>query len=67
MALACGRPDCAVSSDPFETLTFGRGDLDDLGYWSEPCSPCARLWETEHPGEVCWPPADADPRAGAGG
>lgn len=38
-------------------LTFGAGELDDLGYWSEPCVECARRHEIEDgvPVNSYWP------------
>ena len=48
-------PNCGVSTGICGSLTFGRGHLDHLGYWSEPCSICARAYEAEHPGERAWP------------
>jgi hypothetical protein len=38
----CKNPNCKVSSGIDEILTFGSGVLDDLGFWSQPCSICAR-------------------------
>ncbi len=53
---ACGYPDCGVSSDMEGHFTFGRGKLDDYGYWEHPCHPCARESEKEDgDGEKCWP------------
>ena len=37
----CGK-ECFVSSGVHEGLTFGCGELDHYGYWSEPCHICAR-------------------------
>lgn len=57
MANACGHPDCSCSTGIHETsdddgspaspwaLTFGRGELDTLGYWEVPCAICARAGE----------------------
>lgn len=47
---------CRASSNIADVLTFGRGRLDDLGFWEIPCYHCARKHEREHPehGE-CWP------------
>lgn len=28
-----------------DILTYGRGALDDLGFWEIPCAPCARAAE----------------------
>lgn len=53
---ACENPDCSISTGYFmDELTFGSGVLDDFGYWEKPCYPCARAWETTHPGSECWP------------
>jgi hypothetical protein len=53
---ACGHPECAASTGFHDGLTFGRGDLDDHGYWEHPCATCAREWERTHPEDVpCWP------------
>jgi len=53
---ACGNRRCGVSTGIHDGLTFGRGKLDDYGYWSKPCGPCARAWEKEHPEDgPCWP------------
>ena len=39
---ACGRTDCGVSISIDEvTLTFGRGNLDEHGFWEIPCDLCA--------------------------
>jgi len=45
---ACGNSDCCVSTGIHEGLTFGRGELDDLGYWEIPCGICAREWEEKY-------------------
>ena len=47
MATKCGfgHRDCRVSTGIDEILTFGRGHLDDLGFWSIPCAQCARAHE----------------------
>ena len=53
---ACGNSDCCVSTGIHEGLTFGRGELDDLGYWEIPCGICAREWEEKYPEDApCWP------------
>lgn len=52
----CGHTGCSISTGyVYEELTFGRGQLDDYGYWEIPCGPCARAWEDAHPGKLCWP------------
>lgn len=60
MSRACGNDRCGVSTGYFgDELTFGRGKLDDYGYWSIPCEPCARQHEREHPSSgECWPFAE---------
>lgn len=42
---ACGNSDCHVSTGIHEGLTFGRGELDDFGFWEIPCERCARAAE----------------------
>ncbi len=52
----CGSIRCGVSTGICESLTFGRGDLDEHGYWSRPCGVCARAHELAHPEDgPCWP------------
>lgn len=51
----CGDETCSVSSGICGAITFGRGELDDYGYWEEPCGVCARAWEDDHPGQFAWP------------
>lgn len=56
----CGNPHCSISTGIHDGLTFGSGELDDFGYWSRPCDPCARAWERAHPEDgKCWPFARA--------
>ena len=38
---ACGNDGCSCSTGIHEGLTFGRGDLDEFGYWEFPCRICA--------------------------
>ncbi len=56
---ACGHADCGASSGICDELTFGRGELDDHGYWEIPCRACAEAFEREHPGTAkqygVWP------------
>ncbi|KKL84752.1 hypothetical protein LCGC14_1961570 [marine sediment metagenome] len=53
---ACGHKDCKVSTGIHEGLTFGRGELDDNGYWEIPCDICARAGEEKYPEQYpCWP------------
>lgn len=52
----CKRLDCGTSTGICDSLTFGRGKLDNYGYWSEPCFECARAFELLHPEDApCWP------------
>ena len=57
----CGNKDCSVSSGihgsyKYPGFTFGSGALDQHGYWSIPCSICAREHEKNHPEDgPCWP------------
>ncbi len=56
----CGNHDCGVSSGIHEGLTFGRGELDTLGFWAVPCDTCARDHERECPeAGPCWPFSDS--------
>ncbi len=57
---ACGNPECRVSSGIHECLTFGSGDLSELGFWENPCGVCARAYEKDHPGEKAWPHKEED-------
>lgn len=51
-----GHEDCRVSSGIHDCLTFGRGRLDDNGFWEEPCWECARAHEQQFPEcGPCWP------------
>lgn len=48
--------DCKISTGIHYGLTFGSGELDDMGYWEFPCYECAREWEKEFPQNYpCWP------------
>ena len=52
----CKRSDCKVSTGIHDGLTFGRGKLDNNGYWQFPCNTCAREWEKNYPDDApCWP------------
>lgn len=56
MTRPCGDDRCSVSTGIHDGLTFGRGDLDEWGYWSVPCGACAREHEARHPEDgPCWP------------
>ncbi len=55
---ACGKQDCGVSTGFHGGFTFGRGTLDDYGYWDTPCGLCARRYDAEHPEDPdgpAWP------------
>jgi len=53
----CGNKDCSVSTGICESITFGSGELDELGYWEKPCEECARAFEKSTPkyNGRCWP------------
>lgn len=61
---ACGHPDCCTSSGICEELTFGRGKLDDHGYWQFSCRPCAAAFEAANPDAArkygVWPGPESD-------
>lgn len=38
--LGCGDPECSVSTNILDTLTFGKGELDHNGFWEFPCEKC---------------------------
>jgi hypothetical protein len=40
MLPSCGDLTCSVSTGICGTITFGRGILDDNGYWEFPCRVC---------------------------
>jgi len=49
-------PHCKISTGIHEGLTFGKGELDDMGYWEFPCNECARENERLFPEDgKCWP------------
>jgi len=53
----CGRPECGVSTNIAEQLTFGVGFEFMTGSFREPCEICARAWEKLYPEDApCWPP-----------
>ena len=41
----CGNPDCSTSTGIHDGLTFGRGRLDEYGYWEFPCRICAKEFD----------------------
>jgi len=57
---ACGHWDCGTSTSIDDvTLTFGRGNLDDQGFWEIPCATCAADFKKDHPEKSVWPVNDA--------
>lgn len=57
---ACGNADCSTSTSIDDvTLTFGRGDLDEHGYWEIPCALCAAAYQKDHLNQPVWPVKDA--------
>lgn len=61
----CGRADCGTSTAiDEETLTYGRGKLDDYGYWEFPCRICAKAFGDLDPARKVWPAVDR-PHEGA--
>jgi hypothetical protein len=57
---ACGKADCSTSTSIDDvTLTFGRGDLDEYGYWEIPCGICAEAYQKDFPDRPVWPRKDA--------
>lgn len=38
----CGDKNCLCSTGIHQGLTFGKGKLDNYGYWQYPCYACAR-------------------------
>lgn len=52
----CGHSSCKVSCCINEvTLTFGRGRLDEFGFWEIPCWICAEAHKKESPKHFVWP------------
>lgn len=51
-----GHNDCKCSTNIADEISFGKGELDEYGFWSIPCNECARAWEKQYP-EMgkCWP------------
>jgi hypothetical protein len=41
----CGNPLCRRSTGIHGGATFGTGDLDSLGFFSEPCRACAAAFD----------------------
>ena len=51
-----GHDKCKTSTTIYEALSFGKGRLDDYGFWQYPCAECARAWEVQFPESGdCWP------------
>lgn len=48
---------CDCSSGIHDELTFGRGKLDEWGFWEKPCLECARWHEQKAgvPHNTYWP------------
>ncbi len=47
---------CSVSTAISGHLTFGRGEVDEFGFWEIPCHECARDYENRYPETgKCWP------------
>jgi hypothetical protein len=38
----CGNPDCSTTTHIAGCLSFGSGELDDLGCWEFPCRICRK-------------------------
>ncbi len=54
--MKCGHKDCKVSTSIDDiTLTFGRGELDDFGFWEIPCEICAQNHKDRFPNDLVWP------------
>ncbi|MFA5025042.1 MAG: hypothetical protein WC503_00845 [Candidatus Shapirobacteria bacterium] len=55
---SCGNI-CYVSTSIDEvTLTFGRGELDEWGFWEIPCEICAQNHKKAYPNDLVWPDKD---------
>lgn len=58
--IPCGMLDCSVSTAiDDETLTFGRGELDNNGYWQYPCAACAEAYHKKDGKRPVWPVKNA--------
>lgn len=40
----CGDASCGVSTSIMDCLTFGKGELDDNGFWEFPCEACSQAY-----------------------
>lgn len=51
----CENPECAISTNIADDLSFGSGELNFNGFWEFPCPVCARAHEKAYPedGECC--------------
>jgi len=57
----CGHHDCGCSTTIAGCLSFGRGALDELGFWEIGCAVCARAHEgADADKRPCWPLTDAE-------
>jgi hypothetical protein len=43
----CHRMECHVSTGICGRITFGTGELSDLGYWQWPCPECAQWHDND--------------------
>ncbi len=51
---------CAVITIISGHLAFGSGELNEFGFWENPCNECARDHEKQFPNDgACWPFKDA--------
>jgi len=52
----CGHSDYNITHLVDETtVSFGRGQMTDLGGWEFPCLICAKAYAAKHPDERVWP------------
>ena len=51
----CRNPNCRISTGICGCVTFGRGKLDNNGYFEHGCSICAGVWKRRHPEDDVWP------------
>jgi hypothetical protein len=51
-----GHEKCHSSTGIHGPMTFGSGELNEYGYWENPCYECARAFEKQFPKYYpCWP------------
>jgi len=56
-----GHEDCGIAIGISNEPTFGKGILNDYGYWQFPCEKCAREWEKQNPNSgKAWPSSNED-------